>query len=404
VNETGNQDSAARPAVRLRQGHGRRAREGHPWVYSNEIVMDAAAKAIAPGSVIDLVDPAGGSLGAAFFNPHSLIAARRLGVAADADLASAVILPRIARAAALRDRLFDAPYYRLVHAEADGLPALAIDRFADVAVCQLNGAGVDREADAIAAALDSALAISGIVFRRDSPARAWEGLAEAEPRIVGTVPATLLMTENGVRYVVEPRGGQKTGWFFDQRENRAFMARLAAKAESVLDVYTHTGGFALAAAAAGAKRVMAVDSSEPALALAKEAAALNGVADRVSFERAEAFAVLESLARTGVRFEVVIVDPPPFVRARKDLKAGAKGYEKLARLAAGLVARNGFLFIASCSHALPAEDFARHVVRGVGRAGRGGRILASSGAGPDHPVHPLLPETAYLKALVLALD
>jgi 23S rRNA (cytosine1962-C5)-methyltransferase len=397
-------DRKVRSVIRLRQGHGRRARDGHPWVYSNEVVMDAAAKAIAPGTVVALVDQAGVSLGAAFFNPHSLIAARRLGIGADADPEAALIAPRIAAAAVLRERLFDQPYYRLVHAEADGLPALAIDRFAGIAVCQLNGAGVDRAADAIVAALQSALGLTGIVLRRDSPARAWDGLALAAPEIIGTVPDTLVITENGVRYVVEPRGGQKTGWFFDQRENRAFMARLAAKAASVLDVYTHTGGFALAAARAGAKRVVGIDSSEPALVLAKEAAVLNNVADRVSFDRAEAFATLESMAPTGVRFDVVIADPPPFVRARKDLKAGAKGYEKLARLAAALVARPGFLFIASCSHALPVDEFVRHVVRGVVRAGRSGRILSSLGAGPDHPVHPLLPETAYLKSLVLALD
>jgi 23S rRNA (cytosine1962-C5)-methyltransferase len=219
----------------------------------------------------------------------------------------------------------------------------------------------------------------------------------------GDLSGAVEIEENGLIFFADPLQGQKTGWFFDQRDNRAFVAALARDAD-VLDLYAYAGGFAIAAAAAGARSVLAVDSSTPALDLARKAAGRNNVAPTCEFRKQDSFDALESLAAQSRRFGVVIADPPPFARSKKDVPAALKGYRKLARLAAGRVAPGGFLFLASCSHNVTAEAFGLEVAGGIARAGRSGRVIRAAGAGPDHPVHPLLPETAYLKSLTLQLD
>ncbi len=396
-------DPATRPVVTLEPGRHKRAVAGHPWIYSNEVRMDGAAKSLARGSLVTVKASDGRALGVATFNPHTLVAARLLdrdaGRAIDSDFFGA----RIAQALALRRRLYDEPYYRLVHAEADGLPGLVVDRYGDVVVAQLNTAGMAALEGPIVAALTATVAPAAIVLRNDATGRAIEGLAE-EPRVVlGAIDGPVTLRENGARFVADVLGGQKTGWFYDQRENRRFMAGLSRGAR-VLDAYCFTGGFGVAAAVKGADHVLGIDRSEPALALAAAAALRNGVDGRCAFVRAEVFAELARLAQAGERFDVVIADPPAFVKSRKDLGAGLRGYRKLARLAARLVAPGGFLFLGSCSHNVTAEDFAEATRRGLGDAGRAGRIILGAGAAPDHPVHPFLPESAYLKALALALD
>ena len=392
-----------RPTVALLPGHHKRSLQGHPWVYSNEIQMDAAAKALPPGSLVQLKAADGRPLGTATFNPHTLVAARLL----DRDPARKIdrdfFAARLRRALAIRNKLFDGPFYRLIHAEADGLPGTVVDRFGAVLVAQLNTAGMALLEGEFLAALESVLAPEAIVLRNDSPARGLEGL-EAEVRVaLGALDEPVELQENGARFRADLLGGQKTGWFYDQRDNRRFTARLAAGAR-VLDVYCFGGGFAVQAALGGAQSVIGIDRSEPALALAAAAAELNGVAGRCAFHRGEAFAELGRVLDKGERYDLVIADPPAFVKSRKDLGAGLRGYRKLARLAAGAVAQSGFLFIASCSHNVTPEAFEEAVRRGLEDAERGGRILRSAGAAADHPVHPHLPETAYLKSLVLALD
>jgi 23S rRNA (cytosine1962-C5)-methyltransferase len=312
---------------------------------------------------------------------------------------------RLARALALRERLFDTPYYRLVHAEGDGLPGLVIDRFADIVVCQLNAAGIERARDPLLAAIERLLRPSTIVLRNDGPLRALEGLeAEVEVEVLGAALAWPVgVLEGGVRFAADVLAGQKTGWFYDQRDNRGFMAALA-RGGRVLDLYCFTGGFGVRAAAAGAGEVTLLDRSATALALAERTADDNGVAERCRFVKGEAFAEMERSARAKDRYDVVIADPPAFVRSKKDLYAGLKGYRKMTRLAARLVAPGGFLFLASCSHNVTPEAFADQVRRGLADGRRRGRMLRVAGAGPDHPIHPWLPESSYLKALVLQLD
>ena len=391
------------PVVRLKAGAHKRLSHGHPWAFSNEIVMDPAAKALDPGTPVGIADADGRALGVALFNPRSLIAARMVSRSPDLRLDRAELRDRIARAAGLRERLFDRSHYRLAHAEADGLPGLAIDRYGDVAVCQVNTAGMERLADDLAGALMEAVGVGSVVLRGDSPVRRLEGLEESV-RIVGAPPGgTVEVLENGLVYLADPVKGQKTGWFFDQRDNRAFLARLADGA-TVLDVYAHTGGFGVACAAGGAARVTMVDRSEPGLALARAAAEANGVASVSAFEAADAFEDLARRRDRGESYDVVVCDPPAFVRAKKDLGAGARGYRKLARLAARLVAPGGVLAVASCSHRIDRDAFRFQVRRGLQDAGRDGAIVRDAGAGPDHPVHAQLPETAYLKFVCLSLD
>jgi 23S rRNA (cytosine1962-C5)-methyltransferase len=363
--------------------------------------MDAAAKALAPGSLVTLRRADGSPLGVAMFNPHTLLAARLLDRDTARPIGRRFLARRIARALKLRERLFDEPYYRLVHAEADGLPGLVVDRFGAVLVVQSNAAGMARLEPAVLDALGELLSPEAIVLRNDSPARELEGLPSETRVATGSLDGLVPVHENGAVFRANVLAGQKTGWFFDQRDNRRFIANLA-RGVRVLDLYCYTGGFAVQAARGGAAAVLGIDRSEPALAL--EAAELNGVGRTCSFRRGEAFAEAGALAVNGERFDIVIADPPAFAKSRKEGPAALRGYRKLARLAASVTAGGGILFIASCSFHVGAAEFAEAVRRGLADAGRAGRILRVAGADADHPIHPALPETAYLKTLTLAVD
>lgn len=391
------------PTLLFQAGRHKRVAGGHPWAYSNEIQMDAAAKALPAGGLVRLADAGGTVLGIATFNPHTLMAARLLSRDPAEVVDIAFYVRRFQAALAIRDRLFNRPFYRLIHAEADGIPALIVDRYGDVLVVQANSAGTDRALPQILEALTTVFPAASILLRNDSPARTLEGLGEEVRVAVGAIDGAIAVEENGAHFFADPAGGQKTGWFYDQRDNRAFVANLA-RGRSVIDFYCYTGGFGGLAAARGAARTVLVDRSAGALELAGEAAAANGVADRVELRKTDAFAELERLVAAGETFEVVICDPPAFVKSKKDLATGSKAYRKLARLGAQITAPGGVLLVASCSHNMASDFFAEQVARGLTDARRQGRILRSAGAGPDHPVHPHLPESAYLKAQVFALD
>jgi 23S rRNA (cytosine1962-C5)-methyltransferase len=392
-----------RPTVRLQPRHDARVRHGHPWAFSNEIMMDAEAKAIAPGTPVTLTTAGGERMGVAFFNPHTLISARVLTADTDTVIDRAFYAGKIQAALRLRERLYAEPYYRLVHAEADGLPAVVIDRMDDVLVVQLNAAGPDLARDDIVAALVEVLNPKAIVLKCDSPARALEGLALETRLAHGELSGPVELVENGARFQIDPLEGQKTGWFYDQRDSRAFVARFA-EGRTVLDAYCYGGGFGIEAAMAGAASVTLLDRSAGALEAANRSAALNAVVDRCTTRQQEVFEALDAMAAAKETYDVVIVDPPAFAKSRKDIPVAIKAYRKLVRQAATLVTPGGILFAASCSHNVGVPEFAEAVARGLDDADRSGRILRSAGAGPDHPVHPMLPESAYLKSLTLALD
>ena len=392
------------PAAReLRHDLEHMARSGAPWMFSNEIEMSNVAKALPAGSLVSVAGDDGRPYGTGYFNLKSLISVRLFDGAQDDEIDAAFFAKRLRRALALREALYAEPYYRLIHAEGDGLPGLSIDRLGNTSVVQVTTAGMEALLEPMLEALDAAIAPANVILRADTPARALEGLPSYVRAAKGETPSRVGVLENGTRYFADPAGGQKTGWYYDQRDNRAFMASLA-KGKSVLDAYCYTGGFAIAAAGAGASEVSALDSSAPALALAEEAAAANGVERICNFVKADVFEDLERLAGAGEKFDIVVADPPPFVKARKDLEPGAKAYRKLARLAAGVTAPGGFLCLCSCSHNMPMERFVNECAIGIIRTDRRATLIRQAGAGPDHPVHPMLPETAYLKTLVFALD
>jgi 23S rRNA (cytosine1962-C5)-methyltransferase len=393
---------AARPLLRLKPRADRRLKSGHPWAFSNEIAPSPALSAVPAGGLVRLEADDGTRFGTFYFNPHSLIAARLLDRDPDAVIDGAWFAARLGAARALRARLGLGPAHRLIHAEADGLPGLVIDRFDDVAVVQANTAGMERLLPELLAGLAATLPLRAVVARNDSPVRTLEALPRETRLLIGEdMPASV--TEGGVRFPLDLLGGQKTGWYFDQRPHRDMIARLAPGAR-VLDLFCHTGGFGLRAAHAGAAEVLLIDQSAPALALAAQAAAENGFSPRITTRQGEVFAALAALGEAGQRYDIVIADPPAFAPTRKDQAAGLRAYARLARLACGLVAPGGFLFIASCSHHAPAAEFTSAVANGLHRARREGRILASGGAGPDHPVHPALPESAYLKTALLQIS
>jgi 23S rRNA (cytosine1962-C5)-methyltransferase len=388
--------------LRLNPGHGRRLRSGAPWAFSNEIAMRREYRHIAPGTLVRLEGDDGVRFGTAMFNPHSLIAARVLDRDPDAEIDVAWMRARLSEAIALRARVCDTPYHRLVHAESDRLPGLIIDRYGDVGVVQANAAGMDRLLPIVLEALLAELPLRCVVARNDSPARRLEGLPETVALLHGT-DARTAVEEGGVRFPIDPLAGQKTGWFFDQRWNRDRVTSFAEGAR-VLDVFCHVGAFGLRCAKAGAVAVTLVESSAPALRQAEETAALNGLAQRVTVSQQDAWEAMTSLAAAGERFDIVICDPPAFAKSRKDAPAALRAYGRMARLAAALVAPGGLLFVASCSYHAPADAWAAEIAQGLHRARREGRILFSAGAGPDHPVHPHLPETAYLKTELIALS
>lgn len=362
--------------------------------------MDAQMRVISPGTLVDVVDAWDRGVATATFNPHALVALRAFGPQPGLVVDGAEIRQRLERALALRQQLFDVPCYRWVHADADGLPGVVVDRFGETLCVQLNTAGAEGLRAPLLEALSDLSRATCMVLRGDAPAREREGLALSVEVVEGSVARPTWIVENDTHHAVDPEGGQKTGWFFDHRENRAFLRRLCAGAR-VLDLYTYGGGFALQAARAGAREVLGVDRSREALDLAQVSADRNALASRIRWERADVFPWLEACSD---RFDVVVADPPAFVKSRRHRGAGLRGYRKLARLAADRVQPGGFLVMASCSHHVSTPDFQVEVSKGLTAAERTGRLLRVSGAGPDHPVHPRLPETAYLSCLVYQVD
>ena len=392
------------PVVRLRPKiNPRRIRHGFPWVYANELVVDRRTKNLTPGTLARLEDAERKPLALVTVNPGSKIIARVMDQDPEADVARLWIERRLQAALELRERLFDAPYYRLVHAEADGFPGVIIDRFGDVAVIQPNAAWAEVHVQDLTEAVAAVTGVTTLLKSASGRSRTLEGLDDQDAVLRGTAPdAPIPVPMNGAIYMADVTGGQKTGLFYDQRPNHAFLATLA-KGATVLDVFSHVGGFGLAALAGGAQTALAVDGSQNALDLAAEGAARMGVADRFETRKSDAFDALSALDGEGRRFDVVVCDPPAFAPTKAALDAGLRAYERIARLAAPLVAPGGVLALCSCSHAAGLDAFRTASVRGIGRAGRNGRLIHQGFAGPDHPLMPQLAESGYLKALFFAL-
>ena len=385
------------PPLRLKKNEDRRLRAGHLWIFSNEVdVARTPLSEFQPGQIVRVEDSGGHPIGSAYMNPHSLICARLFSRDAAKTLDRALLVRRIERALRLREGLFPSGFYRLVYGEGDWLPGLVVDRYGDVLVAQITTAGMEHLREEIVSALDEVLRPSAILLRNDSPSRELEGLGLYVESALGEVPERVTIEENGVRFEVPLLEGQKTGWFYDHRANRARTGRYVV-GKRVLDVFSYLGGWGVQAAVAGAAEVLAVDSSEPALAGVRTNAALNAVGAKVGTLRSDAWDALEALQVEGRRFDVVILDPPALIKRKKDLKQGERAYRRLNGRAMEILEPEGILVSASCSF-----HFGRDALRGAmlsasRRAGRELQILEQGGQAADHPVHPAIPETEYLK-------
>ena len=389
------------PALYLRRRHERRVRRGHPWVFSNEVDIERSPlTGFAAGECVNVLSHSGRPLGSAYVNPHSLICARIYSGAIDRALDATLIAARLRDALSLRDALGYSPWCRLVHGEGDRLPGLVVDRYADVVAVQIGTAGMERVREDLIAALRDLLRLSAVVLRNDLPSRALEGLEQGVEVVHGELPDRLVVEENGARFEISPRDGQKTGWYYDQRRNRALAASLAAD-RSVLDCFSYTGGFGIQAARAGARSVLCVDSSESALEQVARNAELNGVAGTLETLRDDVFDALRALRDEARVFDMVIVDPPAFMRRRKDVRAGLEAYRRLNRRAMQVLADGGLLLSASCSSHLGVDDHQAAVAGAASDGGRWIQVLARGQQAADHPIHPALPESDYLKALLV---
>ncbi len=393
------------PRVRVKPKFELRAiRHGAPWVYDNDLVLDRRTRKIEPGTLALLESNEREPIALIAFNAESKLAARVL----DLDLSAEIDLPWLTRkieaAFALRARMFDAPYYRLVHAEADGLPGVIIDLFGQIAVMQPNTAWAESNAPMIAEAVAQVTGATCVLKNAASRARLREGLDDASNVLLGSAPeAPVPVPMNGATYMADLIGGQKTGLFFDQRFNHAFAASLVRPGDQVLDVFCHVGGFGLAMLKAGAGAALAVDGSAAALALAEAGAKASDVAEQFETRQGDAFDTLSDLQNEGAQFDIVICDPPAFAPSKQALGQGLRAYERVARLAAPLVKPGGILGLCSCSNAAELSKFRASCERGIGRAGHRAKLIHTGFAGPDHPSLPGEMSSAYLKALFYAL-
>ncbi|HRD50944.1 MAG: class I SAM-dependent rRNA methyltransferase [Candidatus Competibacter sp.] len=385
--------------LRLRKDEDRRLRAGHVWVYSNEIdVVATPLRDFQPGQPVEIQASNGKVMGTGYINPNVLLCARLVSRDPAHPLNFSLLTHRLNVALSLRRRLYPKPFYRLAYGEGDGLPGLVVDRYGDLCVAQITTAGMDRVKDDILAALHKVLKPAAVLWRNDGAMRELEGLERYVADASGTVPETVEIEEDGLRFQIAPRTGQKTGWFYDQRDNRARLDRYI-RDRRVLDVFSYIGAWGVRAAAQGAREVLCVDSSAAALDQVAANAALNGVAERVQTRRGDAFEVLKALREAREHFDVVIVDPPAFVKRRKDFKEGALAYRRINEMAMQVLERDGLLASCSCSQLLPRETLVETLLQGSRHLDRNLTVLEQGRQGPDHPVHPAIPETDYLKAV-----
>tara|TARA_Y100001970_G_scaffold184158_1_gene223975 strand:- start:6864 stop:8057 length:1194 start_codon:yes stop_codon:yes gene_type:complete len=387
------------PSLRLNANADRRIRGGHLWVFSNEV--DTALTpltAFEPGQQAQLEAAGGKPLGLVCVSPNNLICARLFSRDTRHPLDKSLLVHRFKVALSLRERLFDKPFYRLVYGESDFLPGLVIDRFGDYFVVQIANPGMEQVRGDIVDALVQVFKPQAVLFKNDSGARKLEGLESYVEDAFGEMPDLMALEENGVRFEAPVREGQKTGWFYDHRANRARLAPYVA-GKRVLDLYSYVGGWGVQAAAFGASEVMCVDSSAPALDRVEANAELNGVAEKMLVVEGDVMVALKELKNAGERFDVVIADPPAFIKKRKDIRNGEAAYRRLNEQAMRLLNKDGILVSASCSMHLE-EDRLRDALLGASRHLDRNLIITERGfQGADHPLHPAIPETGYIKAL-----
>jgi len=385
------------PPLRLKRGEDRRLRAGHLWVFSNEIDIAATPlSALTVGAMVRVLSDREQFLGYAYLNPHALICARILSKSLALPPDRSLLVHRLKVALALRERLYAAPYYRWVFGESDGLPGLVLDRYGDVLVGQIATAGMETLRAEIEAAVVAVISPRVLLWKNDGAARELEQLPRQVLTPIGRAPEELQVLEGGLTFNVPLAAAQKTGWFYDQRANREQWRALLPPGARVLDVCSYAGAWAITALAHGASSALCVDASETALAVAARNAAGNGV--RLSVRKGDAFEVLEQLVRDGERFDAIVLDPPAFIKRKKDIARGQAAYRKLNQIAMRLLEPDALLVSCSCSYHLAADELVTLIQSAARHTSRFVQILHSGGQAPDHPIHPAIPETRYLKA------
>lgn len=387
--------------LRLKKNEDRRLRAGHVWIYSNEVdVAKTPLSNFSSGEIVTLENSVGKALGVAYVNPQCLLCARLVSRNPHQLIDETFLYHQLQKALAWREVIFDRPYYRLVFGESDGLPGLVIDRFEDVLSVQLNTAGMQALQVPLLEALKKLLSPRAILLRNDSSIRVMEGLPLEVKPLYGDPPQEITLEENKVCFIAPLWEGQKTGWFYDHRENRARLANYV-KGKRVLDVFSYLGGWGIQMAVMGACEVTCIETSEFALSFLKKNAALNRVSDHVHAIAGDAFEQMNTLRKKGEKFDVVVLDPPAFIKKRKDIEEGKKAYHRLNELGMQLLSAEGLLVSASCSFHLSREDLV-DIIRAAGvRVEREVQVIAEGHQGPDHPVHPAIPETDYLKCFMM---
>jgi 23S rRNA (cytosine1962-C5)-methyltransferase len=386
------------PVLKLKRGEDRRLRAGHLWIFSNEVDIGATPLTqFEPGAAVQVISDRDQFLGFAYVNPRTLIAARLVSRDPAYPLDGSLLVHRLRVALALRERLYREPYYRLVFGESDGLPGLVLDRYGDVIVAQSGTAGIDALRAGIEAAIAKVLQPKTLVWKNDSGAREMEGLSqEVSVAGGGELPGEITVREQGVTLVAPLKDGQKTGWFYDQAANRERLRRYLPAGARVLDVCSYVGAWAVTALKGGAASATCVDSSATALEYVARNAQANGV--QVTTLKSDAFDALKALQESGERFDVVILDPPAFAKRKKDAPQALAAYRKLNQLALPLIERDGLLVSCSCSYHMGAAELEGAIQAAARHSSRFVQVLELGGQSPDHPVHPAIPETRYLKA------
>lgn len=386
--------AAELPALRLKRNEDRRLQAGHLWIFSNEVDTQQTSLAkFKAGELVRVLAHNDRALGLAYVNPQSLISARLLETWKIPD--AAWLAARIRAALSLRERLYPKPYYRLVYGESDGLPGLVIDRFGATCVVQIGTAGMEKLKVPIQQALEEVLRCDALLFKNDSSARDMEGLPRYVEAAKGTIDSGLII-EDGLEFQAPLAEGQKTGWFFDQAANRRALSKYLRKGARVLDMFSYVGAWGVRAAHGGAREVLCVDSSAAALELAVSNAERNKA--QIVAVRGDAFDVLEDMAKKGARFDIVIVDPPAFAKRKRDLPKALAAYRRLNQLAMQVIIDDGILVSCSCSYHVSPEELQNAIAKAARAAGKHLQVLEMGGQAPDHPVHPAIPETRYLKA------
>jgi 23S rRNA (cytosine1962-C5)-methyltransferase len=384
----------------LKKKEEKRLLAGHLWIFSNEIdTKNSPLKNYTPGEIVEIKTANDRFIAKGYLNPHTLLAARVLSFDPNTSIDVDFFILKITGALKRREVLFDKPFYRLIYSEGDLLPGLIVDRFENILVVQLNTAGMENLKEIIVEALVKVVKPKAILLRNNSSIRAREGLSSYIETAYGKIEHPVALQENGITFNVPVETGQKTGWFYDQRSNRAKLAPYT-KDKKVLDVFSYGGAFSVMAAINGAKEVVAIDSSETALEQLKQNATLNGVMDKISAINNDAFAALDELQQTKKMFDIVIIDPPAFIKKQKDIPVGTKAYLRLHRAALKVLQKDGILFTTSCSLHL-SRDMLLDILNDATQAEkRQAFIFEELHQSQDHPIHPAIMETNYLKGFI----